>query len=39
MAFHSVGVWSVAELDGLVLLCEFDLLWHGAGIPFVTTLD
>jgi hypothetical protein len=33
VAFNGTGIGSVAELDRLVLFCEFDLPWHGAGIP------
>jgi hypothetical protein len=28
MPLNSAGVWSIAEADWLVLLREFDLLWH-----------
>jgi hypothetical protein len=30
-------IGSITKLDGLVFLLRFDLLWHGADIPFVKT--
>jgi hypothetical protein len=37
MTFH--GAVACHQANGLVLLLKLDLLWHGAAIPFMTTLD